>query len=115
MSSIQAFRCGRCRAEVLATARRAAPYWSIGPDHPVLCCGQPLRPLELGQVLSVPLPRRRLVRCPRCGYAVWVIVQPVGALVCAGYQAECVVAPPDTRATMMEGALGSGRVSQGAR
>jgi hypothetical protein len=83
----------------------------MGPDRPILCCGQPLRALDLDQVLSVPLPRHRRVRCPRCGYAVWVIVQPVGSLTCSGCQAQCVVDSPNSRAALMEATLLSRRVA----
>lgn len=81
MGSIRGFRCRHCRAELLAPAglrpRRHGPGVS-----PILCCGQPLRPLDTGQVLSAPLPRRRSARCPHCGTAVQIIVQPEGPLVC---------------------------------
>ncbi len=115
MDSIEAFHCGRCRAEVQATARHPAPYWSFGLDRPVLCCGQTLRPLEIGQVASVPPPRRRLVGCSRCGYTVWVVVQPVGSLSCAACRAECMIAPPDTRAAAVERALVTGQALQRTR
>lgn len=82
MGRIRGFRCGRCRAEVLATsgppdsADRAA--WS----PPVLCCGEALRPLETSQIASILLARRRLVCCPQCGYQLHVIVHPAETLVC---------------------------------
>ncbi|MFI5342393.1 MAG: hypothetical protein ACHQ7N_21485, partial [Candidatus Methylomirabilales bacterium] len=88
MGSIRAFRCEWCHAEVLATARHAAVIGGAAWTPPVLCCGQPLRLLETGQVLSARLPRRRVARCARCGYEVCVIVHPVRALVCAVCQAE---------------------------
>ncbi len=115
MGSVQGFRCGQCRAEIPATTRSGAPYWSVGPDRPVLCCGTPMRPLQLGQLPSLPLPRRRLLRCLRCGYSVWVIVQPVGALVCAGCQAECVAVSADVPAAETEAARSSARTPQAVR
>jgi len=99
MSSIRGFRCERCQAEVLATSTRAGvgrPDWT----PLVLCCGRPLRSLEIGQVLSARLPRRRGARCARCGYEVCVIVHPVRALVCAICQAEFVMGDADAGAAV---------------
>lgn len=108
MGSIRGFRCEWCHAEVLATARHASVTGRRAWTPPVLCCGQPLRPLETGQVLSAGLPRRRMARCARCGYEVWVIVHPVGALVCAVCQADFVVGDADTGALVAGGKTLSG-------
>ena len=83
MGSIRGLRCDHCHTEVLATASHAAVIGGAAWTYPVLCCGQPLRPLETGQVLSTTLPRRRVARCGRCGYEVCVIVHPARVLVCA--------------------------------
>jgi hypothetical protein len=111
MGSIRAFRCEWCRAEVLATARHAAVIGGAAWTPPVLCCGQPLRPLETGEVLSAWLPRRRVARCARCGYEVWVIVHPVRTLTCAVCQAEFRVGGPETGAVMTGGGILPGRTS----
>jgi hypothetical protein len=42
--------------------------------------------LDGGLVLSAPLPHRRTARCPSCGYAVHLVVQPEGPLVCTACQ-----------------------------
>ncbi len=90
MSSIQGFRCGQCRAELLTTSEPANLHRS-GWTPPVLCCGQPLRPLDTGQVLSIPLVPRRVARCPRCSYKVCLIVQPISPLVCMVCQMDFVI------------------------
>ena len=91
MSSIQGFRCEQCRAELLAppvtTNLDGRPGWT----PPVLCCGRPLRLLDTGQVLSATLLSRRLARCPRCGYQVRLIVQPMSPLVCRVCQTDFVI------------------------
>ena len=90
MGSIRGFRCGVCWAELLATP----PAHLIGLGEwtpPILCCGQTLRALETNQALSTILPRRRAARCPRCGYAVRLIVHPAGSLVCMPCQANFVI------------------------
>src|SRR3974390_1315110 len=91
MGSIQGFRCGECRAELLATPVPTNLNGRSGWTPPVLCCGQPLRPLDMGHVLSAPMISRRAARCPRCGYHVRLIVQPMGSLVCMVCQTDFVV------------------------
>ena len=91
MGSIRGFRCGLCRAEVLATAEPAGLIGRTEWTPPVLCCGQPLRALEPDQVLSTLLTHRRVARCPRCGYKVRLIVHPAGSLVCMLCQTDFVI------------------------
>lgn len=91
MASMQGFRCRQCRMELLAKPDPARHLELTGWTPPILCCGQSLQPLTPDQVLSVPLPRRRLARCPRCGYQVRVVIHPVGALVCMLCQREFVL------------------------
>ena len=91
MGSIRGFRCGRCRGEVLATAKRAGLVDRSDWSPPLLCCGQFLQPVEVGQVLSAAPPRRRRAWCPRCGYEVQVIVHPVGPLTCVSCQTDLLV------------------------
>lgn len=91
MASIRGFRCGLCRAEVLASREPASLMGRTDWTPPVLCCGQPLRSLEPDQVLSTMLTRRRVARCPRCGYKVRLVVHPAGSLVCMPCQMEFVV------------------------
>ncbi len=91
MGSIRGFRCGQCRAELLATRGPAAytgkPEWS----PPLLCCGQPLQGMDPDQVLSVIPIRRRVARCPRCEYQVRLIVHPARSLVCMSCQTDLIV------------------------
>ena len=88
MASIRGYRCSHCRAEVVAPA---------SPPHPavtsptLLCCGQPVRPVETGQVVAASLPRHRVARCPRCGFEVRVVVRPEGPLVCRGCGRELAI------------------------
>ena len=90
MGSVRGFRCQRCHAEILATdpERAGRPGWT----PPVLCCGEPLRPLAVDQVMAgLPVGafrRGRLARCPRCGYRVRVVVHPAGLLACLICQKE---------------------------
>lgn len=88
------------------------PRW-IGMDPPVLCCGQPLRPLETGQVLSATLPRRRTAHCPRCGFEVGIVVYPVRPLVCAICQAEFAVGEGDAGVAGTGEAQVSGQTPRG--
>ena len=91
MRSIRGFRCGVCRAEVLAFRAPAALPPRAEWSPPILCCGQPLRPIEPDQI---PLPtgtRGRLARCPRCGSQVHLIVHPAGPLVCMLCQTEFAI------------------------
>ncbi len=94
MGSVRGFRCQRCCAEVLAAdpERVGRPGWA----PPVLCCGEPLRPLAPDQVLTGilvgALARGRLARCPRCGYRVRLVVHPAGPLVCLICQKEFEIA-----------------------
>ncbi|MFI5342078.1 MAG: hypothetical protein ACHQ7N_19850 [Candidatus Methylomirabilales bacterium] len=111
MGSIRGFRCEHCHAEVLATSSHAAVIGGAAWTPPVLCCGQPLRPLETGQVLSAKLPRRRTVHCPRCGFEVGIIVHPVRPLVCAVCQAEFAGGEGDAGAAGTGEAQVSGRTS----
>ncbi len=74
---IQEYRCGQCRAEVLAM-----PGLRVGWSPPVLCCGQPLRLLEPGLDRLVAIRPRQKARCPRCGYEVHLLAQPVTPLIC---------------------------------
>ncbi len=90
MSSIQGFRCGQCRAELLATPVTTNLSGRSGWTPPVLCCGQTLRLLDTGQVLSAPMLPRRMARCPRCGYQVRLVVQPMRPLVCVVCQTDFV-------------------------
>ncbi len=86
MGSVRAFRCQRCRAEVLTSAE--APGLNGRPDWtpPVLCCGEPLQPLAPDQFLAGllvgSLARGRVARCPRCGYQVRLVVHPASTLMC---------------------------------
>jgi ribosomal protein S27E len=111
MGSIRGLRCDHCHTEVLATASHAAVIGGAAWTLPVLCCGQPLRPLETGQVLSANLPRRRVARCGRCGYEVCVIVHPARVLVCAICQADLVVGNADRAVATIGEAQVSGQVS----
>lgn len=89
MSSLQGFRCRRCRTEVLAKPPlryrdRDATDWA----PPVLCCGlwlSRLPPDQLlpDQTLLEKLPARRQALCQRCGYSVQIVVRPDWPLVCA--------------------------------
>lgn len=88
MGSIQGFRCGQCRGELLANANLNG---RLGWTPPVLCCEQTLRPLDPGHVLSAPMISRRIARCPRCGYQVRLIVQPMSPLVCMVCQTDFVM------------------------
>jgi hypothetical protein len=90
MSSIQGFRCGHCRAELLARPVTANLSGRSGWTPPVLCCGQPLRLLDTGHVLSTPRLPRRIARCPRCGYEVRLVVQPLRPLACLICQTDLV-------------------------
>ncbi|MBI4198985.1 MAG: hypothetical protein HY535_00730 [Chloroflexi bacterium] len=91
MASIRGFRCAQCRAEVLATAEPAALIGRSAWTPPLLCCGQPLKSLEADQVLSVLPTRRRVARCPRCGYKVRLVVHPAGSLVCMPCQTDFLI------------------------
>jgi hypothetical protein len=90
MGSIQGFRCGQCRAELLATLGSPTLNGRLGWTPPVLCCGQPLRLLDTGQVLSAPMLLRRIAHCPRCRYLVRLVVQPMSPLVCVVCQTDFV-------------------------
>lgn len=92
MGSVRGYRCASCRGELLANAepvvRAGRPNWT----PPVLCCGQPLRPLEADQILPAMLTRGRVARCPRCGYQVRIVVHPVSLPVCMLCQLEFALA-----------------------
>jgi hypothetical protein len=87
MGNLQWFRCDQCQAEMLGPVPPSSlPERSAG--KPVLfCCGRGLRPLPAEDVVVVAWPPRRLARCTRCGFAVRIIVPPVGALICGPCQA----------------------------
>jgi hypothetical protein len=91
MGSARGFRCQVCRAELLATAELGSFASRTGGAPPVLCCGQPLRPLEPDQILAGLLTRRHVACCPRCGYKVRVIIHPAGPLVCMVCQTDFVI------------------------
>lgn len=82
MGSIRGFRCGVCRAEVLVASNPFALPSRVEWTPPILCCGQPLRPLEPDLVTLLQGARRRVAQCPRCGYEVGLIVHPAGHLRC---------------------------------
>ena len=86
MGSIRGFRCGQCRGEVLATAKWTDPLDRRKWTPPLLCCGQLLQPLDVAQILVAIPPPRCTARCPRCGYAVQVVVHPAGGLTCLSCQ-----------------------------
>lgn len=91
MGGVREFRCQVCRAELLATAELGGFAGRTGGAPPVLCCGQPLRPLEPDQILAGLLTRRHVACCPRCGYKVRVIIHPAGPLVCMVCQTDFVI------------------------
>ena len=91
MGSILGFRCGQCRAELLAGPGPANHIGRPVYAPPVLCCGETLRLLDTGQVWSAPLIPRRVARCPRCGYQIRVIVHPAGPLVCVPCQRALII------------------------
>jgi len=91
MGSLWAFRCGICKAEFLARGRADNPQGRTGWVPPVLCCGELLRRLDADQVLSSIQTRRRIARCPRCGYEVAIVVHPAGSVVCTVCQTDFVV------------------------
>jgi hypothetical protein len=105
MGSIRGFRCGQCRGEVLATAKWADPLDRREWTPPLLCCGQLLQPLDVGQILFAIPPPRRKARCPRCGYAVQVVVHPARGLTCLNCQ--LALQPSDAEAD--HALVGSGR------
>ncbi len=82
MGSIRGFRCGVCRAEVLVASNPSALASRVEWTPPILCCGQPLRPLEPELVTLLQGTRRRVAQCPRCGYEVRLIIHPAGHLGC---------------------------------
>jgi DNA-directed RNA polymerase subunit RPC12/RpoP len=91
MGSLQAYRCKRCRTEVVA-ATRSAGHPASGPRSPqLLCCGEPLKSLAIDSVQGGEIPKRRFARCPRCGYRVQLVMQPLGPLVCLPCQMEMIV------------------------
>jgi hypothetical protein len=92
MGRIRGFYCGRCRAEVLATSALATNTDRTGWIPPVLCCGEPLRPLETAEVVTLLVPRRRFACCPQCGIQFTVVVHPVGAFFCQVCQKELSIA-----------------------
>jgi DNA-directed RNA polymerase subunit RPC12/RpoP len=91
MSSLWGFRCDICRAEFLVKAGPGLPSDRTGWSPPVLCCGRPLRRLEVDQVLLVMPSQRRAARCPRCGYQVRLVVHPAGSLVCLACQTDLLL------------------------
>ncbi len=91
MGSIRGFRCGQCRGEVLATAKRTGPLDRSDWVPPLLCCGHFLQPLDVGQILLATPPRRRMARCPRCGFEVRVIIHPSSAFTCVSCQTDLVI------------------------
>jgi hypothetical protein len=94
MGSVRGYRCTSCRGELLTTAEPRVPAGRPNWTPPVLCCGQPLRPLDADQILPAMLTRGRLARCPRCGCQVRVIVHPVHPPVCMLCQLEFVLEAP---------------------
>ncbi len=82
MSSIRGFRCGVCRAELLVSSDPGGLPSRIEWTPPILCCGQPLLPVEPELVSLLQGTRRRIAQCPRCGYEVRLIVHPAGHLGC---------------------------------
>lgn len=92
MGRLWGFRCGSCKAEFLAQGRSEGPPGRADWIPPVLCCGEPLRRLEADQVLSsIQTRRRRIARCPRCGYEVAIVVHPAGSLVCSVCQTDFMI------------------------
>jgi hypothetical protein len=91
MGSVRGFCCQICRAELLATAELGGFAARTGGAPPVLCCGQPLRPLESDQILGGLLKGRHVACCPRCGYKVRVIIHPAGPLICMVCQTDFVI------------------------
>lgn len=93
MAEIRAFYCGRCRAEVVAKSR---PLASMNPTRwtpPVLCCGEPLRALETGDVGSLLLAHQRVACCPQCGLQLNVVVHPAAAFFCQVCQRGLIISP----------------------
>jgi hypothetical protein len=82
MGSVLGFRCGVCRAEVLVASDPGGLPSRVEWTPPILCCGQPLRPIEPELVTLPQGTRRRVAQCPRCGYEVRLIVHPAGHLGC---------------------------------
>ncbi len=90
MASVQGFRCGQCRGELLVAKEPVDRVGRRGWAPPVLCCGQSLRALEPDQSMIGVMGRRRIAGCPRCGYRVRLIVHPAGPLVCMLCQTDFV-------------------------
>jgi DNA-directed RNA polymerase subunit RPC12/RpoP len=112
MGSVRGYRCTSCRGELLATAEPAVSAGRPNWTPPVLCCGQPLRPLDPDQVLPAMLTRGRMARCPRCGYQVRMIVHPVTPPVCMLCQLEFTLMEPGAatgRSVASSGALSASR------
>jgi hypothetical protein len=82
MSSVQGYRCRECRTEIVASPSAAQLGGRIEWTPPVLCCGQPLLPVDSDQILPTMLTLRRFAWCPPCGHRVRLIVQPLGAMTC---------------------------------
>jgi hypothetical protein len=91
MGSLCGFRCDTCRAEFLVRPAPGQLSGRTGWSPPVLCCNQPLRRLEVDQVLPGMPTRRRIARCVRCGYEISLIVHPAGNLLCAVCQTEFLI------------------------
>ncbi len=111
MGSVRGYRCASCRGELLATAEAAMSAGRPNWTPPVLCCGQPLRPLDPDQLLPAMLTRGRMARCPRCGYQVRMIVHPVTPPVCMLCQLEFTLldAPGAGKAVSSSAALTTSR------
>jgi hypothetical protein len=82
MSSVQGYRCRECRTEIVASPAQTDPRGRTEWRPPVLCCGQPLVPVDSDQILPTMLSLRRFAWCPPCGQRVRLIVQPLGAMTC---------------------------------
>jgi hypothetical protein len=95
MGSMRAFRCQRCRAEVLARVEALRAGIRAAWMPPILCCGVPLRVAEpeavLGDILSGALAQGRAAHCPCCGFRIRLVVHPLGRLVCRDCRSDFMI------------------------
>ncbi len=86
MGSMRAFRCQRCRAEMLARVHSLRAGIRAAGMPSILCCGVPVRAAEpeavLGDILTGALAQGRAAHCPCCGFSIRLVVHPLGRLVC---------------------------------
>jgi DNA-directed RNA polymerase subunit RPC12/RpoP len=86
MGSMRAFRCQRCRAEMLARVHALRAGIRAAGMPSILCCGVPVRVAEpeavLGDILTGALAQGRAAHCPCCGFRIRLVVHPLGRLVC---------------------------------